>query len=81
MNNIEEVTYLHKSAVIVIENRFELSYVLTWCDYNNINVSEIQRNNDKFPIAFSLNQENLGWTDKFDRALYYISFKKFINQL
>ena len=73
-------SFLHPSTVVKIEHAGELAYVLAWCDFKKINVAQWQRDIDKFPIALSLNQHNLGWTDKFDRALYYISFDDFLRQ-
>ena len=73
-------SFLHPSTVVKIEHAGELAYTLAWCDFKKINVAQWQRDIDKFPIALSLNQANLGWTDKFDRALYYISFDDWLRQ-
>ena len=73
-------SFLHPSTVVKIEHTGELAYILAWCDFKKINVAQWQRDIDKFPIALSLNQANLGWTDKFDRALYYISFDDWLRQ-
>ena len=73
-------SFLHPSTVVKIEHSGELAYTLAWCDFKKINVAQWQRDIDKFPIALSLNQSNLGWTDNFDRALYYISFDDWLRQ-
>ena len=73
-------SFLHPSTVVKIEHAGELAYTLAWCDFKKINVAQWQRDIDKFPIDLSLNQVNLCWTDKFDRALYYISFDDWLRQ-
>jgi hypothetical protein len=74
-------SFLHPSSVVKIEHAGELAYLLAWCDFKKINVAGWQRDINNFPIALSLNQVNLGWTDKLDRALYYVSFNDYLLQV
>jgi len=74
-------SFLKPSAVVRIENAGELAYVLAWCDLKKIKVAEWQRDINNFPIALSLNQVHLGWTNELDRALDYISFNDYFIQV
>ena len=75
------MNFSHGSAVIVIKNKWELAYTLSWCDFKNKKIPNFLENIDKLPIALSVNSSIVGHTYEFDRALYYITFNDFISQL
>ena len=70
----------HGSTVITVNSRPELLYVLEWCKLQNKKVGEFMYQVTDFPYNLSVHSEFVGWTNLMDRALYYISFREFLDK-
>jgi len=68
----------HGSTVIVATNAHELAYIESWCKENGKGAPWLGER-EIFPFCVSVAGELAGWTDKMDRALYYMPFRDFMN--
>lgn len=66
----------HPNTMIVAVNQAEVAYLEKYCEALDFLPPWIGQR-DAYPVALSPNGN--GWTDRMDRALYYVRFKDFIN--
>lgn len=70
----------HLRTVIVSNNNPELSYIIEWCKQRSIAVPVAIMRNSRFPFAVSVHGELAGWTEQFNRDLYYMPFEEFVTK-
>ena len=70
-------SFEHGSTVVKVNNKTEQDEVLMWGKKQGKNVSDFMWKNAKFPIAYGFSGKIVGFVDRMDRALYYMSFEEF----
>jgi hypothetical protein len=67
--------FSHPLAMVVINNPAELAYMQSWFEINGRDCGW-SGPRETYPIALSINDGT--WTDRMDRAIYYVPFKEFV---
>jgi len=66
------------STFITVDTDFQFDNIKKWAEENNKKFGNIPR---QFPIYINVSGPIVGWQDRSDRAVDYIKYRHFLNQI